>query len=49
MTRKVLRNTVTVVTGASSAIGRVLYYINVFAPRLSDQLSRFFRLEGWSE
>jgi NADP-dependent 3-hydroxy acid dehydrogenase YdfG len=28
---------------------RLLYYINVFAPRLSDRLSRFFRLEGWTE
>jgi NADP-dependent 3-hydroxy acid dehydrogenase YdfG len=27
----------------------LLYYINVFAPRLSDRLSRFFRLEGWTE
>lgn len=28
---------------------KLLYYINVFAPRLSDKLSRFFRLEGWTE
>ena len=28
---------------------KLLYYINVFAPKLSDRLSRFFRLEGWSE
>ena len=28
---------------------KLLYYINVFAPRLSDWLSRFFRLEGWNE
>ena len=28
---------------------KLLYYINVFAPRLSDSLSRFFRLEGWTE
>ena len=28
---------------------RLLYYINVLAPRLSDRLSRFFRLEGWTE
>lgn len=28
---------------------KLLYYINVFAPRLSDRLSRFFRLEGWTE
>jgi NADP-dependent 3-hydroxy acid dehydrogenase YdfG len=26
---------------------KLLYYINVFAPGLSDRLSRFFRLEGW--
>jgi NAD(P)-dependent dehydrogenase (short-subunit alcohol dehydrogenase family) len=26
---------------------KLLYYINVFAPKLSDRLSRFFRLEGW--
>lgn len=25
----------------------LLYYINVFAPRLSDRLSRLFHLEGW--
>ena len=28
---------------------KLLYYINVFAPRLSDRLSRFFRHEGWTE
>ena len=28
---------------------KLLYYINVFAPRLSDRLSRFLRLEGWAE
>ena len=28
---------------------KLLYYINVFAPWLSDRLSRFFRLEGWTE
>jgi NADP-dependent 3-hydroxy acid dehydrogenase YdfG len=28
---------------------KLLYYINVFAPRLSDRLSRFFRLEGWTQ
>ena len=28
---------------------RLLYYINVLAPRLSDRLARFFRLEGWTE
>jgi hypothetical protein len=28
---------------------RLLYYINVLAPLLSDRLSRFFRLEGWTE
>lgn len=28
---------------------RLLYYVNVFAPRLSDRLSRFFHLEGWTE
>ena len=27
---------------------RLLYYINVFAPTLSDRLSRYFRLEGWT-
>jgi NADP-dependent 3-hydroxy acid dehydrogenase YdfG len=27
---------------------KLLYYINVFAPSLSDRLSRFFRLEGWT-
>ena len=30
-------------------LARLLYYINVFAPRLSDRLSHFFRLEGWIE
>ena len=28
---------------------KLLYYINVFAPKLSDRLSRFFRLEGWAK
>jgi short-subunit dehydrogenase len=28
---------------------KLLYYINVFAPKLSDRLARFFRLEGWTE
>ena len=28
---------------------RLLYYINVFAPRLSDRLARYFRLEGWTK
>jgi NADP-dependent 3-hydroxy acid dehydrogenase YdfG len=28
---------------------RLLYYINVLAPRLSDRLSRLFRLEGWTD
>ena len=28
---------------------KLLYYINVFAPRLSDRLSRFFHLEGWTD
>jgi short-subunit dehydrogenase len=28
---------------------KLLYYINVFSPSLSDRLSRFFRLEGWTE
>ena len=28
---------------------KLLYYINVFAPTLSDWLSRLFRLEGWSK
>ena len=28
---------------------KLLYYINVFAPSLSDRLSRFFRLEGWAD
>ena len=27
---------------------KLLHYINVFAPGLSDRLSRFFRLEGWT-
>lgn len=26
---------------------KLLYYINTFAPSLSDKLSRFLRLEGW--
>ena len=28
---------------------KLLYYVNVFAPKLSDRLSRFFRLQGWTE
>jgi NAD(P)-dependent dehydrogenase (short-subunit alcohol dehydrogenase family) len=28
---------------------RLLYYINVFAPTLSDRLSRLFHLEGWQK
>lgn len=28
---------------------KLLYYINVFAPRLSDRLSQIFHLEGWSK
>ena len=28
---------------------KLLYYVNVFAPKLSDRLSRFFRLEGWTK
>ncbi|HET9866910.1 MAG TPA: SDR family NAD(P)-dependent oxidoreductase [Nitrospira sp.] len=28
---------------------KLLYYINVFAPKLSDRLSRFFRLQGWTD
>ena len=28
---------------------KLLYYINVFAPKLSDRLSRFFHLEGWAK
>jgi short-subunit dehydrogenase len=28
---------------------KLLYYINVFAPSLSDRLTRFFRLEGWTD
>ena len=28
---------------------KLLYYINVFAPSLSDRLSKLFRLEGWSK
>jgi Short-chain dehydrogenases of various substrate specificities len=28
---------------------RLLYYVNVFAPTLSDRLSRLFRLEGWTK
>jgi NADP-dependent 3-hydroxy acid dehydrogenase YdfG len=31
------------------ARARLLYYINVFAPRLSDKLTRFFRLQGWTD
>ena len=31
------------------APARLLYYINVFAPSLCDRLTRFFRLEGWTE
>jgi uncharacterized protein len=30
-------------------LAKLLYYINVFAPTLSDQLSRFFHLEGWAK
>jgi NAD(P)-dependent dehydrogenase (short-subunit alcohol dehydrogenase family) len=30
-------------------LAKLLYYINVFAPTLSDQLSRLFRLEGWTK
>jgi short-subunit dehydrogenase len=26
---------------------KLLYYINVFAPSLSDWLARYFHLEGW--
>jgi short-subunit dehydrogenase len=26
---------------------KLLYYINVLAPKLSDRLSRFFHLAGW--
>jgi NAD(P)-dependent dehydrogenase (short-subunit alcohol dehydrogenase family) len=29
-------------------LAKLLYYINVFSPSLSDQLARYFRLEGWS-
>ena len=28
---------------------KLLYYINVFAPNLSDRLSRLFHLEGWEK
>lgn len=28
---------------------KLLYYVNVFAPKLSDRLSRFFHLEGWTQ
>jgi short-subunit dehydrogenase len=28
---------------------KLLYYVNVFAPKLSDSLARFFHLEGWTE
>jgi hypothetical protein len=28
---------------------RLLYYINVFSPSLSDRVTRFFRLEGWTD
>ena len=28
---------------------KLLYYINMFAPSLSDRLIRFFRLEGWTD
>jgi uncharacterized protein len=28
---------------------KLLYYLNVFAPRLSDRLSRFFHLQGWTD
>ncbi|HEU4745957.1 MAG TPA: SDR family NAD(P)-dependent oxidoreductase, partial [Anaerolineales bacterium] len=28
---------------------KLLYYINVFAPSLSDRLARFFRLQGWTD
>ena len=30
-------------------LAKLLYYINVFAPTLSDQLSRLFHLEGWAK
>ena len=30
-------------------LAKLLYYINVFAPSLSDRLSKLFRLEGWSK
>ena len=30
-------------------LAKLLYYINVFAPTLSDRLSRLFRLEGWTK
>ncbi len=28
---------------------KLLYYVNVFAPSLSDSLARYFRLEGWKK
>ena len=28
---------------------KLLYYVNVFAPNLSDRLSRLFHLEGWAK
>jgi uncharacterized protein len=28
---------------------KLLYYANVFSPRLSDKLARFFHLEGWEK
>jgi len=31
------------------AAAKLLYYINVFAPNLSDRLSRLFHLEGWEK
>jgi len=30
-------------------LAKLLYYINVFAPSLSDRLAKLFRLEGWSK
>jgi NAD(P)-dependent dehydrogenase (short-subunit alcohol dehydrogenase family) len=29
------------------AQARLLYYLNVFVPSLSDKIARYFRLEGW--
>ncbi|HLO32441.1 MAG TPA: SDR family NAD(P)-dependent oxidoreductase, partial [Anaerolineales bacterium] len=29
------------------ALAKLLYYMNVFAPLLSDRLARYFHLEGW--